>query len=1214
MKNHSQKRRVRGVLSGFMATTMTASLLPVSTTNAYYYSDVAWWATTAVDRWSNAGVIKGYGSDWFGAGDYITRGDLALILCNIMGYEVQSEASVFFDIGYAAYWVQDPVLKLHAATLMMGDGYFSEAGDDITREEVCLILGRAFNIEGSSDYFSSFNDSSSIASWALPYVIALKELGAVSGRGDNLFEPKAQITRQEMMVMINKLAPNYYSDKYQDSTLTSGTAVINMNDFHSDDWGLSGNTITEDLVIAEGVADGDVTIDDVKVSNNVIVKGGGDSTVYLSDVTVGNKLLISRQKDEVRVAVAGNSSISNVEIKNTATLDATGVSSGGKVDHVVVKAENYLFDETGVLADEMFVTLSGTFASLSNETEGVEYFISGYIEEIKATKACIINGVTVEEGETFDSSSLPGYDMTAPTITLTADYGSADEDSSLDPEAVLTSEVTYFNPVTGEVEVKIEVESMEDCKLMNNPANAVSVYNPNNSTSLSALELEVVYDEESSYDIYTVTFFMEQNFSEIPLQVNFKAEDEEPTVKISKNFNNISNASATVEELNNDDYETSTSNSGITTAYIAASYVRNCEPHYNDEYIFSLNTADVDEETYSVKLVDDDDDVFVYEVQFDSTKLDDIDLTMNFLTVGAEDLEPKVRASMTYKDSELIKYLDMDNYGLNEYGQMYIDIVVAYSDLSKKYTIDDVDEDMSFQLKSTASRAISIDANSGETEYGYGLSYDVSLSHMGNESYYTITFDPAEELDQVYFQVEVDPADTLSVMDSEINISRLPNDGTYFKINRNTATINSSGKMTVQVYIDLEALEKLTGYELDTRTPVSVYDNGGDYDVDGENIGNTQRTTSISKIEEGLYEISFSPLTNTITDLDTDTTSISYRPVKIELNLEQTEDYVALYASEGVSSTNLPYTVLASEHDSFDYKISFKVKAGNWWTTDAADYKFTDFVNGDCPDIQLVAPEDELFDEVLEKLQVSVGGNNEGYRTVVIYFDTAARVNPEDIAFYFRNVDTSEDVSTAYEHPTISDSDISLATGEGEITYLNHTSSTSTAQTGSVTFKVTLKNNYEVADVILGNGCSNITAISRTIDPQDDGSYLVTVEYELNKPATDSTLKLEVECDVIDPPEIVTNADSRIAITVGTVALKSVSGGNLTYTVPVTLNSNYTLDTANGVNGLYVTGDDTNQITNISFTKPTTSSVYTFEFTIPKSYSKDVVIGVNYKK
>ncbi|MEG3071895.1 MAG: hypothetical protein RQM92_14605 [Candidatus Syntrophopropionicum ammoniitolerans] len=80
---------------------------------------------------------------------------------------------------------------------------------------------------------------------------------------------------------------------------------------------LQNTLITGNLLLAEGIGDGDVTLKNVTVKGNTTIKGGGADSVYLEDCTLPN---ITISREGVRVVASGSTSVNIVTLESGATL------------------------------------------------------------------------------------------------------------------------------------------------------------------------------------------------------------------------------------------------------------------------------------------------------------------------------------------------------------------------------------------------------------------------------------------------------------------------------------------------------------------------------------------------------------------------------------------------------------------------------------------------------------------------------------------------------------------------------------------------------------------------------------------------------------------------------------------------------------------------------------------------------------------------------
>ncbi len=161
------------------------------------------WATDVVYRWTEYNVLSGYEDGTFRPSAYTTRAEAAGIIDKIMHYDVVAENS-FSDIK-GDEWYANSILKNVAAGNLSGyDGKFRPK-DFITRQELAALICNAFNIEvvlGPTTFADDYN----ISDWAKGSVKALEVGGYINSGLGNDFAPTSNITRAELVALLDNIA------------------------------------------------------------------------------------------------------------------------------------------------------------------------------------------------------------------------------------------------------------------------------------------------------------------------------------------------------------------------------------------------------------------------------------------------------------------------------------------------------------------------------------------------------------------------------------------------------------------------------------------------------------------------------------------------------------------------------------------------------------------------------------------------------------------------------------------------------------------------------------------------------------------------------------------------------------------------------------------------------------------------------------------------
>ena len=237
------------------------------------FSDTAGhWAETAIDKWSQEyGIIQGYEDGTFHPDSSITRGAFAGILDRFLKFQTTSPAGTFSDIA-GNYW-ETEILKLHAAGVYLGNGGKALAGDPITRQQAVTMIARAFGITGTSTALN-YSDAANVASYAQASVAEMTARGYITDCPDGRFRPTENITRAEIVNILNNMIDTLAQETTVYTGQIQGTLMINATEGAY----LKDLTIAGDLILAPGVS-GAVVLERVDVGGTIQNLSGVELTV-----------------------------------------------------------------------------------------------------------------------------------------------------------------------------------------------------------------------------------------------------------------------------------------------------------------------------------------------------------------------------------------------------------------------------------------------------------------------------------------------------------------------------------------------------------------------------------------------------------------------------------------------------------------------------------------------------------------------------------------------------------------------------------------------------------------------------------------------------------------------------------------------------------------------------------------------------------------------
>ncbi len=364
--------------------TSFAAADPTMTTAQQTFKDLnGHWASDAIYKWSAQGAINGY-DGLFRPNDSITRGEMACILDNVMDYQSASK-NTFSDLKAGQFYT-NAVLKANAAGIINGNGAtLLRPTDKITREEAVVMMAKAFAVNEGTTSNTKFSDEKEVSSWARTSVFGMEAKGYVNGNKGK-FNPKANITRAEIVAIINNIVKGYYTKAGTYDENVNGTVVIKVPDVV-----LKGVNITENLIIAEGVGQGDVTLDSVTVKGNTVVRGGGENSIHIIGTSNISNIVIEKVNDKLRIAISDGNTVKEIEIAKGEEIIVTGLVGTLEIGtpNVIVKAIAANISNTKVAS-----TNTTILVDKESKIKSVSINNSAENTAIKAEKGAIINTIT----------------------------------------------------------------------------------------------------------------------------------------------------------------------------------------------------------------------------------------------------------------------------------------------------------------------------------------------------------------------------------------------------------------------------------------------------------------------------------------------------------------------------------------------------------------------------------------------------------------------------------------------------------------------------------------------------------------------------------------------------------------------------------------------------------------------------------------------------
>lgn len=436
------------------------------------------WAEATINEWKSKGIIDGYEDGSFKPKEQVTRAEFAKMITKVFGLTYTEGAKKYNDVAADA-WYAPSVQAVSAAGLMTGENGNFRPSDIATREEAAFAIAEAYHVAGKSN--STYKDQEKIASWAVGAIDALTANGYMNGYPeDGTFRPQGSLTRAEAVTMLDKITADIVVKAGTYTQDTQGNLVVNTKDVVLKDMIVNGN-----LYLAEGIGEGDVTLEGVTVTGNIIVEGGGINSVKVKGKSkVKNVIITKAGKNPVRLAVDGTATVTgSVEVTSGAIIEGTAA----KIPMVIINGAQALEIKGTVavekveVASKVTLTLAKGVAvqevAVGKVAEGTKLEGNGTVEKLhsEAGKVTIGNAISIDKDKITagEGVTLPSIDK--PSGGGGGGGGGGGNNGGSQEDKAIALQTSYVATKTGEQEERKIIE-------FNNGNNLVIEYNTSRGT------------------------------------------------------------------------------------------------------------------------------------------------------------------------------------------------------------------------------------------------------------------------------------------------------------------------------------------------------------------------------------------------------------------------------------------------------------------------------------------------------------------------------------------------------------------------------------------------------------------------------------------------------------------------------------------------------------------------------------------------------------
>lgn len=263
------------------------------------------WSTAALQSAVDNGLLNG-ANGMIMPEENLTRAQMAAVINRAFGAENVAVLADYDDV-VASDWFFLDMAKAVAMGTFQGSGNKLSPNDPITREQAFAVIARALKLGESDAVPEGFTDLEMISDWAKGEVYALVNSGYIQG-SNGMLNPQGYITRAEFAQVMHNIIKEYITEPGEVTIDVDGNVMINSAGVI-----LMDSLIEGDIILGDGVGNGEVVFDNVEITGNIIVRldesvvtilddedseeetssgggGGGGSSPYVEPEIVGAQL------------------------------------------------------------------------------------------------------------------------------------------------------------------------------------------------------------------------------------------------------------------------------------------------------------------------------------------------------------------------------------------------------------------------------------------------------------------------------------------------------------------------------------------------------------------------------------------------------------------------------------------------------------------------------------------------------------------------------------------------------------------------------------------------------------------------------------------------------------------------------------------------------------------------------------------------------------
>ncbi|QNU66647.1 S-layer homology domain-containing protein [Ruminiclostridium herbifermentans] len=369
-------------------------LTPFSTLTVMGASGVSAEDSALLKKWSQLGLIeKGVSTNELYKP--IQKIDFIGFVNKVLKPTKQADIN-FIDVPKSSWYGKEIAKAVAAGYVVHKEKNNFYPFSNITRVEASVMVAKVFGLElNDQKLLKKITDAEKLDEEQLQYFGAVVEKGYLSEISSGRYAPLGVLKLIDAMKMLDKCIGLVVTQSGTVNKNVTGNMLINTNPVT-----LKGMEISGDLIIGEGVADGNVSLENVTVKGKMVIRGGGPNSVIIKSSAIAGDVIVEKYAGNVRVVAQGTTTIENTYLRSGGQLLESNLTTG--------KGFVNVFAEQAVAVNQI-ANLEGSFDSIQMTKSNINVRLAGKADKVNILENTI-SGFTLVSGsaETITTKASKG--------------------------------------------------------------------------------------------------------------------------------------------------------------------------------------------------------------------------------------------------------------------------------------------------------------------------------------------------------------------------------------------------------------------------------------------------------------------------------------------------------------------------------------------------------------------------------------------------------------------------------------------------------------------------------------------------------------------------------------------------------------------------------------------------------------------------------------